>query len=578
MEKYNPLSRRSFLRCVGTISAGIGLLTRCQNQKQPLNVLFMVFDDLGPHLASYGDPNAKKFNLTPNFDRLAEMSVQFNRSYCQVAICGPSRSSFLTGLRPDITSVNTDHDYASKYREDTTPAFFELIHSHPTLLNMFNQNGYYTARSGKVHHGFGVTGNIPWEPTSYEKEPDTKLRKNPPEYIKYTEASGLPSFWQDLNNPITKNHLNPWGGHENQKKTTIWEMHVDYDKNDPCRNRNTLWTERTLHAIDKAVESKKPFFIGFGPTATHDPYCQPKEFADKIDPRELDMPETMGIERPIPFKYYGGQRPWSDGTANWDNLDDFLDRKNIPDKTWEGQPLPRDGAEIEHEEIKRKVLQSYYAAIAFIDYQVGRILDKLEENNLIDNTIIVAFGDHGFHVYDHDIWDKTTNFEYATRTFTYIHTPNMKHSGTVTSKTIEFVDFYPTLLDLCGIQIPDRCQGISLKPLLDDPNRPWQKYAFTQFYKANQMGYAIRSKDYRYTAWLHDPDGRGGEHNSGPEYGGVVFEELYDLNKDPLETKNLVGDSVYENIRTDLKAKLFKVIKDPVNGYKQFMPGGQYAE
>ena len=253
---------------------------------------------------------------------------------------------------------------------------------------------------------------------------------------------------------------------------------------------------------------------------------------------------------------------------------DFLSRDNIPKKPWEGNPLPRDGAHIKQEEIKRKVLQSYYAAVSFIDYQMGRILDKLKELDLINNTIIIAFGDHGFHIYDHNIWDKTTNFEYATRTFTYVHSPDMKSAGKQTDNNIEFVDFYPTLIDLCGFEIPERVQGCSFKPLLDNPDRPWKEYAFTQFWKSGQMGYAIRSKEYRYTAWLEDPDGRGGEANSGPEYGSVVFEELYDLQKDPYETENLADQEPYRAIQAELKENVFVMIKDPVSGYRAFLPTG----
>jgi len=529
------------------------------------NVLLIAYDDLGSHLASYGDPNAKQFDLTPNFDRLARESLQFNNSYCQAAICGPSRASLLTGLRPNAIGVTTQEPMT--YSTGSHPLFHEMIKTYPTMLNTFREHGYYTARAGKIHHMYGVA--FPWEPTSYEMERDRWPRVVPNEFLRYANTdggvgpwSGQPSYWQDPEVPVLKERFFPWLDKELLGRTPIYEMHLDYDKDHPWRNRDTLYTEMTLDAIDKAVQKDKPFFVAYGVTAPHDPYVQPKEFADKIDPRKLIMPETWGITkregRPVPRHYYGNMREWSDGTRNWESWDDYLDRTNIPDKPWEGQPLPQDAAEIRHEFIYRKVLQSYYASIAYADYLLGRVLDKLEADDLMDNTIILLFSDHGFHVFDHDSWCKTTHFRHSARTVTYIRKPGMKTAGQQTESMNEFVDFYPTLLDLAGLPPIEGHHGVSLRPLLEDPGASVKPYAFHQFYKSGpqQMGYSIYNQNYRYTAWFEDPDGRGAPPPEGSRFGEIVFEEFYDFDKDPQETKNVAKNPQYQAVKLKLREQL----------------------
>ena len=548
--------------CIGVIASG---LCSAQSSPEQPNVLFIVYDDLGSHLTSYGDPNAKQFDLTPNFDRLADMSLQFNNSYCQAAICGPSRASLLTGLRPNTIGITTQEPMT--YSTGSHPLFHEMIRKYPTMLNYFREHGYYTARAGKIHHMYGVA--FPWEPTSYEMERDRWPRVVPNEFLRYANTdggvkpwSGQPSYWQDPEVPVLKERFFPWKDSELRAKTPIYEMHLDYDKDHPWRNRDVLYTEMTLDAIDKAVDKGKPFFVAYGVTAPHDPYVQPKEFADKIDPRKLIMPETWGITkregRPVPGHYYGSMRSWSDGTGNWVSWDDYLDRTNIPEKPWEGQPLPNDAAEIRHEFIYRKILHSYYASIAFADYLLGRVLDKLEERGLRDNTIIILLSDHGFHVFDHDSWCKTTHFRHSARTVTYISTPGMKTAGQQTESMNEFVDFYPTILDFAGLPPIEGHEGFSLRPILEDPLAKVKPYAFHQFYKSGpqQMGYSIYNQHYRYTAWFDDPDGRGAAPPNGARFGEIEFEELYDFEKDPQETRNIAGDPEYREIQAQLRAEL----------------------
>ncbi len=540
-------------------------LTGCE--KNEYNILFVVFDDLGTHLSSYGDKNSQKFNLTPNFDQLAEQGVQFNNAFCQAALCGPSRSSFLTGLRPDVTSVNTDHERSWMYEPEDVPEFFEIIIKHPTIGNYFREKGYYTARSGKVHHEHGIYEALDWEPTDYEKEPDAIPWLSPPEYKKYTDATGLPSYWQDTLNPITKDNLYPWSA-DMYKTTSIWEMHMDYDKNDPYRNRNMLWVHRTMDAMDKAVEKGKPFFVACGIVSNHDPYCQPKEFADKINPMEIVMPVTNGMkernERPVPWAYYAGQRGWSDGTANWANIDDYLMRNNIPEAPWEGNPLPSDPGDIQEDAIRRKMLQSYYASVSYSDFLLGKLLNKLKALDIEENTIIAIVSDHGFHIFDHDLWNKTTQFRHSTRSVAFIHAPMIRtaQKNRQANSPVELIDFYPTLIDLCGLDIPEAAQGLSLIPMLKDVNHEIHPYAYSQFNKARQMGYTLVNQQFRYTAWLDNPDGKEGPINSGPEYGEVMMEELYDLGTDPQETKNISGQVDYADLQAKLRHDLLHFVKN----------------
>jgi arylsulfatase A-like enzyme len=238
-------------------------------------------------------------------------------------------------------------------------------------------------------------------------------------------------------------------------------------------------------------------------------------------------------------------------------------RTNIPEAPWEGDPLPSDPGDIGEEVIRRKMLQSYYASVSYSDFLLGKLLQKIADLDIEDNTIIAIISDHGFHIFDHDLWNKTTQFRHSTRSVAYIHAPSFSQeapSGKV-DNPVELVDFYPTLIDLCGLDIPESTQGSSLVPVLEDLKREIKPYAYSQFSKNRQMGYTLVNQNYRYTAWLDDPDGINGPCNSGPEYGDIMMEELYDLMRDPQETRNVAWESEYTGIRAKLKQDLMHFVK-----------------
>ncbi|MBN2577811.1 MAG: sulfatase [Pirellulales bacterium] len=289
---------------------------------------------------------------------------------------------------------------------------------------------------------------------------------------------------------------------------------------------------RTLDALRKIKD--RPFFLAFGTWKPHLPFHVPIKYFDLYPTDSIPLPSNAHPPKDVPAL----------ALTNWEELRGHVDMPN------HGPVTP---------EQARQLIRGYYASVSFVDALVGRLLDELDRLGLHDNTIVVLFGDHGFHLGDHGLWTKKTNFEEATRSPLIICAPGQKHPGAKCDALVEFVDIYPTICELAGLPVPDDLEGISLVPLMRNPDRPWKSAAFSQYHrpgdgrgytsdqkyypKVDVMGYSMRTRRWRYNEWI-----KGGKEK--------VAVELYDYKNDPGETVNLAHQPEYQETIERLSAKL----------------------
>lgn len=445
--------------------------TRAQSKAaRKMNVLFIASDDLNNHLGGYGHPLVK----TPNLDRLMRRGMRFDRAYTQFPLCSPSRSSLMTGRRPDVTGVY-----------DLTTHFRAKLPDIVTLPQMFRNNGYFAARVGKIYH-YGVPGQI-----------GTSGLDDPPSWEKFVNPRG-----RDKDEEGLLRNLTPTRG----LGAALAFLKAEGTDDEQTDGKVAIETIKLLEE-----NRDKPFFIAAGFYRPHCPYIAPKKYYDFYPLDKIVLPN----EPP-------------------DHL------KNVPDAAFFTKP-PFLGL---NEAERREAIQAYYASITFMDAQVGRVLDALERLKLADNTIVVFWSDHGYLLTEHGQWMKQSLFEESARIPLIIVAPATKAKGRATARTVEMLDIYPTLADLCGLQAPADLDGRSLRPLLDNAQAPWDKPAYTQVMRGPQdkrfMGRSVRTEKWRYTEW---DEGRQGV-------------ELYDHGKDPHEYRNLANNPAYAKTVEELKRLL----------------------
>lgn len=431
--------------------------------------------------------------FTPNIDKLASRGLRFDRAYCQYPLCNPSRASFLSGLRPDTTKA---YENATNFREAVPAAV--------TLPQLFKNNGYFVARVGKLYH-YGVPKQIGTsgmdDPQSWEQVINPRGRDCDDEDKIYSIIAG------------EKAKVAVGTGNYGATLSWLAAEGEDIEQTDgkiaqeACR----LLRER----------KDQPFFLAVGFFRPHTPYVSPKKYFEKYPVSKIALAQ-------VPIG----------------------DRETKPKAALTVSP-PHYGME---EDLQRTVTQAYYASISFMDAQFGVVLAELDRLGLTKNTVVAFISDHGYHLGEHGQWQKMTVFEETARVPFIISAPGMKATGQSTSRLAELVDVYPTIADLCGLQAPKELEGISLRPLLDDPNRPWKKGAFTQVIHNSQggrgvgkktggekaMGRSVRTERYRYVEWAE------GKH-------GV---ELYDHQTDSRELHNLAEDPKFSGTVKELQALL----------------------
>lgn len=402
------------------------------------NILFIAVDDLRPELGCYGVKEIQ----SPNLDRLAKRGLVFDRAYCQQAVCSPSRTSLLTGTRPDTTKV---WDLATHFRK----AQPDLV----TLPQLFKENGYHTAAMGKIYHS-GLDDAASWSvPTRYPKAPHgAGAREVDPDGPKVVlSKKGRGAVVERVARPDNSLHD---GELADMAVATLKEL---------------------------KTKPQPPFFLAVGFIKPHLPFNAPQKYFDRYDPAKIPL-------APNPFYPVGAPKyaVVPGGEVN----------------SYSGVPAERPFSEA----FARKLKHGYYACVSYMDAQVGRILDELDRSGLSSNTIVILWGDHGWKLGEHQAWCKHTNVENDTRAPLMIYVPGMASSGQHTAALVELVDIYPTLAELAGLPLPKTLEGISFKPLLTDPQKNWKPAAFSQYPRSTGdkklMGYTMRTDRYRLTRWV----------------------------------------------------------------------------
>ncbi|SEQ80228.1 Arylsulfatase A [Hyunsoonleella jejuensis] len=293
---------------------------------------------------------------------------------------------------------------------------------------------------------------------------------------------------------------------------------------------------RTVRQLRKFAEGDKPFFMATGFYKPHLPFVAPKKYWDMYPLDSIRFPEYMKAPEGAPA--YATQPSWELRGGYADIPNDY------------NTPIPV--------EKQKRVIQGYYACVSFIDQQIGNVLDELDRLGLRENTVIVLWGDHGWHLGDHNMYCKHTNYEQSTKS-PLIFSAGKDKIGESFSPT-EFVDVYPTLLELAGVESPGNLDGVSLVPLMEKKVNKVKDFAVSQFPRdSDKMGYTFRNDRYRYTVWIKDEQPY--ESNRNIDEAEIVAEEFYDYKADPLETKNLIAEEVYQDAKADLKTKAIAYFK-----------------
>ncbi|MEQ6120615.1 sulfatase [Reichenbachiella sp. MALMAid0571] len=463
----NRISLFFLLICCFLIFGSTTLSLAGEGNKKP-NVLFVIFDDLNDWEGVLkGHPQA----LTPNIDRLAKKGVLFTNAHCAGVMCNPSRASVITGLRPTTTGIYTNND---------TP--FDLYKNKQTLNKHFKENGYYVAGAGKVLHKFYYEKDDWDEFSGRRKEEGVVHNRDNPEPENIRNVAGV-----------------TWGAFSTPDSLT-------YDA------RSVKWVSER---IDQ--DHDKPFFLACGIFRPHTPWFNPKEYFDKYSLEDLKLP-----------------------SVDSNDLDDVpLIGKNIAFSTTnftDPNDLHNDVSNKDHEAIKKQgawkeAVQGYLASVSYADAQFGKLLDALERSPYADNTIIVLWSDHGYHLGEKEHWHKGTLWEQVTRIPLVVSAPGIKN-GSECKEAVSLIDIYPTLLDLCDLPDVTGLEGRSLVPQLRNSEK---KRSMPAVSSINPNYHSIRDERYRYITY------------------GDGQEELYDHNKDPEERTNLAEDPKYNKIIQKLK-------------------------
>jgi iduronate 2-sulfatase len=432
---------------------------------------------------------------TPNIDKLAAGGMTFQNAYCQFALCGPSRNSMMSGLYPDQTGL---YDLRTLLRDHVPDAV--------TMSQYFMNNGYTAARVGKIFHydnpgAIGTNGHD--DPLSWN------VRVNPKGRDKDIEEQGLIEAITDK---------------KSYGAQLSW--YADPTGRDEEHTDGMVATE-SIKLMQKFVKEGQPFFLAVGFFKPHTPYISPKKYFDLYDSSTIKVPT-------VPDGYF-------------DTIPKPAVKSLISNKSEFEMP----------DETAKKAIQAYWAAISFLDAQVGRLLDALDQTGQRDNTIILFSSDHGYHMGEHKHYKKTTLFEESDRVPLIVAAPGMKHRGEQTGALVEMVDFYPTLSELAGLPRPGKIAGVSFAPVLQDPAARVRDSALTQLKNGN--GYSIRTDRYRYTRW---------------EEGGEDMIELYDWQSDPDEMKNLARNPEHKN----LVAKMDAVWQERVSAAKARPKGLRFVQ
>ncbi|MGZ0654377.1 sulfatase [Coraliomargarita sp. W4R72] len=427
--------------------------------------------------------------ITPNFDRLAERGIVLRNAYSQISLCAPSRASILTGLRPDTLECYINEDQFRDARPDAV-----------TLPEAFSAQGYRTISVGKVFDARNRDTSV-W---------DVEL---------------LPSHKKSIyalqeNREIYQKNSREYFATDPSERQGLWLVGPAYEAAplDASQYYDGKIVSEAMREM--RANQNQPFFLSVGFIKPHLPFTCPQEYWDLYDRDqfELPSPRTRPANAPALPYHEGFELRLYDGIPHQDMLSDDL---------------------------TRTLVHGYYACVSFVDAMLGRLIDEIDRLGLADDTIIVVTGDHGYHLGEKELWCKFTAFQEASHTPLMVIDPKAKRKGEASAGLVELVDLYPTICELAGVPMPDDLEGTSFVPLLEKPDRAWKNAVYSLAGREagwkGVIGRSMRTANYNYVEWRHRVSGE------------LRLRELYDLNKDPAETVNVVDDPDYANALLQLE-------------------------
>jgi len=464
------------------------------------NVLLICVDDLKPVLGCYGDPLAK----TPNLDRLAARGMRFDAAYCNQAVCAPSRNNLMLGSRSTSLGI---YNLSTNFRVAVPDAV--------TLTQYFMRHGWRAEGMGKILHvGHGNTNDdASWSAPFFKDKLVEYLLPASTDGGKLTREE---AFFTNAN-----------AGPVNQlPRGAAWEAP---DVPDEAYADGRVAAEAIRHLRAAKAKPEQPLFLAVGFVRPHLPFCVPKKYWDMHDPAKFELASRTTPPEGAPS--YAGKT--------------LLELNNYV-------PVPQRPPV--SDEIQRKLIHGYYASASYSDAQIGKVLAELDRLGLAENTIIVLWGDHGWHLGDHGMWTKHTNYEQATHIPLFVIAPGVTKRNSHTSALAQTVDIYPTLCELAGLpppkDVPQPMDGQSLVPVLRDPSATVHDHVYHAYPrnrgggpKGEVLGRGIRTDRYRLVEWK--------KIGAAPATADL---ELYDYVADPGETKNLAAEQ--PKVVATLRAKL----------------------
>lgn len=451
--------------------------------QQPMNVLFIISDDLtATALSCYGNTVCQ----TPNIDSLAASGTRFTRAYCQGTYCGPSRASFMSGYYPHATGV-------LGYKNPRPQ-----IGDRPTWSQHFKNHGYYAARVSKIYH-MGVPGGVEYHGPGRD----------------YNGADDELSWTERFNSPGPEWRAPGDGetleGNPDGKKPVVGGntfVVVEADGDDLVHS-DGMTARKATELLRQ--DRDRPFWLGVGFVRPHVPFVAPRSYYP-------------------PYKPYANMQLPPKIEGDWDDIP----KAGINYKTSKNMKMDL--------RRQKKAMGGYYASVAFMDAQVGKVLSALKASGQEDRTIVIFTSDHGYHLGEHDFWAKVSLRDESAGVPLIIRVPGKKPG--VCNSFVELLDLYPTVASLCELEIPEHVQGKDISALLDDPTKKVRDFAFSV--APSRKGFLIRDDRFAYIQYKEDASG------------GM---ELFDMQVDPKQYRNLADDAEHQSTVQRMKSVLAKKLE-----------------
>ncbi len=476
------MKNNKYLLLILTFTLAI-LAPSCSSEQKHPNILFIAVDDLRPELACYG----ADYIHSPNIDKLASEGSLFTNHYVSVPTCGASRFSLLTGNYP-ISRIQVGNEAIHKEisgREETDKP--------ESFVHQLRRNGYYTVGIGKISHYadgllYGYTDSV-------------------------SDDLELPHSWDEMLFDAGKweTGWNAFFGYADgsnrqsmKRQVKPYECGDVDDQGYPDGLTTNLALKKLKELKAQGSKHKSPFFLAVGYFKPHLPFNSPKKYWDIYDESEIPLSPIPGLPENINKASLHGS-----GELNGYRLGD--------EKAGLDTPVS--------DEYARKLRHAYAACVSYIDEQIGILLNELDDLGLAENTHVIIWGDHGWHLGDMNVWGKHTIFDWATRSTLIVYKAKGKGQraeGKRIENVVETIDLYPTIMELCGIEMPYETEGRSLVPLMDNPDMSWDNQAFSYF----RNGISLRTERYRLTKYFRKQQ-------------PVI--ELYDHLTDPFESRNIAS-------------------------------------